>query len=107
MPTLKKNPSFVDFQNYVRALEEERGFIQQTVLEKCLLLGEEIGELFKAIRKKENIKIDNNSKIYSIPEELADIVIMTCSLANHLNVDLEAAFRDKEEINKKRIWDYT
>jgi NTP pyrophosphatase (non-canonical NTP hydrolase) len=104
MPVLKDNPSLIDFQNYVEELEEERGFIQQTVLEKCLLLGEEIGELFKAIRKNEHIKIDPKSKIYSIHEELADIVIMVCSIANHLHVNLETAFRNKEELNKSRNW---
>jgi len=31
---------------------KERGFENETVLEQCLLLGEEVGELFKAVRKQ-------------------------------------------------------
>lgn len=54
MPILKENPTLNDFQIYVTELEKERGFSQEPVLQKCLLLGEEIGELFKAIRKQEN-----------------------------------------------------
>ncbi len=101
---LKKQPTFEDFQKYVQQLEEERGFAKEGVLQKCLLLGEEVGELFKAIRKKEKIKIDHNSKFGSIDEELADIIIHLCAIANRLDIDLEKAFRDKEEINKNRTW---
>ena len=63
------------FKNTLKELEEERGFTSETVLQKCLMLGEEVGELFKAVRKKEKMKIDSNSKLGSIDEELADIII--------------------------------
>jgi NTP pyrophosphatase (non-canonical NTP hydrolase) len=104
VPSLKENPTITDFQNYVVELENERGFANQHVLEKCLLLGEEIGELFKAIRKKTNISIDKNSKVGEVSEEIADILIMLCSVANRLDVNIEHAFRAKEEINKTRKW---
>ena len=102
---LKNNPTLKDFQEYVNQLEKERGFIKQNVLQKCLLLGEEIGELFKAIRKMEAISIDRqNSTITTVEEELADILIYICSIANRYNIDMETAFREKEEENKKRVW---
>lgn len=104
MPILKTKPTLKDIQEYVIELEKERGFSEQTVLQKCLMLGEEVGELFKAIRKQQNIKIDSNSKFGTIDEELADILIFICSIANRNEIDLEKAFRDKEEINKTRIW---
>lgn len=37
---LKTEPTLADFQVYVKELELERGFSDQTALEKCLLLGE-------------------------------------------------------------------
>jgi len=104
MPTLNTNPTLKDIQEYVIQLEKERGFAEQPVLQKCLMLGEEVGELFKAIRKQQNIKIDSNSKFGSINEELADILIFVCSIANRYDINLEEAFRDKEEINKTRTW---
>lgn len=104
MPTLAIKPTLKDIQEYVIRLEEERGFSEQTVLQKCLMLGEEVGELFKAVRKQQNIKIDANSKFGTIEEELADILIFVSSIANRYEIDLEKAFRDKEEINKMRIW---
>jgi NTP pyrophosphatase (non-canonical NTP hydrolase) len=104
MPELRKKPTLTDFQRYVAELEQERGFSEQGVLKKCLLLGEEIGELFKSIRKREGISIDLGSKASTVDEELADVLIMLCSIANRLGVDLEEAFRCKEEINKGRTW---
>ncbi|MHA1112372.1 MAG: MazG nucleotide pyrophosphohydrolase domain-containing protein [Promethearchaeota archaeon] len=104
MPILKPNPTLTDFQSYVVSLEEERGFSDQNVKEKCLMLGEEVGELFKAIRKQEGIKIDMNSKFGSIEEELADILIFLCAIANRYDIDLEIAFRNKEKINHQRVW---
>ena len=104
MPSLNQKPTLNDFQHYVRELEEERGFSGQTVLQACLQLGEEIGELFQAIRKVENMKVDHDSKFGSVEEELADIFIFMCSIANRYDIDLEKAFREKEEVNKKRAW---
>lgn len=104
MPELKQFPTLKDFQDYVSRLEEERGFTEQTVLQRSLLLGEEVGELFKAIRKSEKMSVDQKSTIGSVDEELADILIFVCSIANRFGIDLEKAFREKEEINKKRTW---
>lgn len=104
MPELS-TATLKNLQTYVTELEIERGFIDQTILEKCLLMGEEMGELFKAIRKAENISIDNNSDSFHVGEELADIIIYVCAIANRSGIDLEEAFRKKEEINKKRRWE--
>lgn len=40
-----------DLQCYVAEMEEERGFSHCDVVQRCLQLGEEVGELFKAVRK--------------------------------------------------------
>lgn len=104
MPDLKQKPTLEDFQEYVSQLEKERGFKDQTTIDKCLLLGEEVGELFKAVRKSEGISVDINSSFTEIGDELADIFIYLCAIANRKGINLEAAFRKKEEKNKQRIW---
>ena len=101
---LKENPTLRDYQEYVKILEIQRGFTNQNALEKCLLLGEEMGELFKSIRKAANLKTDITSNISSVNEEIADMLIYLCSIANRFEIDIEKAFREKEEINKKRKW---
>jgi NTP pyrophosphatase (non-canonical NTP hydrolase) len=106
MPALKQQPALSDYQQYVHALEEEFGFIDQTVLMKCLLMGEEVGELFRAIRKQEHIKMDKNgTQAGAIDEELVDIFIYLCAIANRYGIDLEEAFRQKEIKNNQRRWE--
>ena len=104
MPFLPKSPTLAAYQTYVVELEQERGFEEQSARDKCLLLGEEIGELFKAIRKAEGLKVDLNSDSSEVSHELADILIYICAIANRYGIDLETAFREKEAINEKRQW---
>lgn len=104
MPELNNKPILADFQKYVTRLEHERGFIKQTTIDKCLLLGEEVGELFKAVRKSEGLSVDTNSTFTDIGDELTDVLIYLCAIANRKGIDLEEAFRAKEEKNKKRVW---
>ncbi len=104
MPQLAK-ATLSNLQIYVSELENERGFSGQSVIQKCLLLGEEVGELFKAVRKSEKISTDLNSSIHDVSEELADILIYVCAIANRYNIDLEEALLAKEEINKRRKWE--
>lgn len=104
MPTLAPGPTLSAFQSYVRELEQERGFADQSALEKCLLLGEEVGELFKAIRKQRGMTVDASSKVGAIGDELADVFIYLCSIANRYDIDLEQAFREKEAVNATRTW---
>lgn len=105
MQNLKTTPTLPDFQQYVRELEEERGFAKQTNAQKGLLLGEEIGELFRAMRKREaELRVDANSEAHNVADELADVFIYLCAIANRYEVDLEQAFRNKEEKNKTQVW---
>jgi len=104
MPQLNDHPMLADYQSYVARLEIERGFEDQSARDKCLLLGEEIGELFKAVRKAEGLKVDTSSQFGTVSEELADILIYVCAIANRYDINLESAFREKEAINHQRSW---
>lgn len=104
MLNLTPHPDLKTIQEYVHELKKERGFLNNSLQQECLLLGEEVGELFKAVRKQQNMKLDAKSTAGSVDEELADVLIYLCSIANHLDIDLEQALRSKEEINKQRTW---
>jgi len=101
---LKKNPTLRDFQNYVKQLVKERGFEKENLPQIFMLFLEECGEFAKAARKKGGMKTDKNSKEYSVEQEAADVFIYLLDICNQLGVNLEKAFREKEEINKKRVW---
>ena len=101
---LKKNPTLRDFQKYVAAMLKERRFRRQTVSDTFLLFLEECGEMAKAARKASKLKTDAHSEQFCIGHEVADIFIYLLEICGHYNIDLEKAFREKEEINKNRIW---
>jgi len=101
---LDPRPTLSDLQCYVTELEAERGFSDQSARDKCLLLGEELGELFRAVRRAEGLKVDPTSRAADVADELADCLIYLCAIANRYGVDLEAAFRAKEAKNRERTW---
>ena len=100
--SLPANATLADLQVYVAELERQRGFDAQSPIDKCLLLGEEVGELFKPVRTSEGLKIDVPGG--EVGAELADVLIYLCAIANRYDLDLEAEFRAKEALNKTRVW---
>ncbi len=103
---LKENPTLADIQQYVIDMEKERGFSHVGIVEQSLLLVEEIGELCKVIRKHHTaMGVDVNKQYdFDAAGEIADVLIMLTAVANRLDIDIEKAFRDKEEQNKQRTW---
>ena len=103
----KEDTSLVELQNYINNVLEIRGFNNQSIELKLMLLMEEVGELAKSIRKDstrlpiDRCKINNYS---SIEEEIADVLIILFSIANKLQIDLYDAFLKKEKENIKRKW---
>jgi NTP pyrophosphatase (non-canonical NTP hydrolase) len=102
---LKENPTLSDFQNYVAAMVKERDFGKETVAEIFMLFLEECGELAKAARKTQKIHSDKNSELFHVDHEAVDVFMYLLDICNHFDIDLEKAFREKEEINKKRTWE--
>jgi len=101
---LKPNPTLKDLQEYVAHMIEVRGFGEETLPEVFMLFMEECGEFAKAIRKHSGMKTDDTSEKFKLSSEAADILTLFLDLCTMLNIDLEQAFREKEEINKTRTW---
>jgi NTP pyrophosphatase (non-canonical NTP hydrolase) len=105
MSSLPKSPTLPEVQKFITQLEQEKGWDKDTVLQKCLMLGEEVGELFRSIRKTEaSLPYDSKSPVASTAEELADILMLLCFIANRLEIDLESALREKDTMNRMRRW---
>ncbi|GAB3559319.1 hypothetical protein GCM10027444_41990 [Actinopolyspora lacussalsi] len=104
MRPLPADVTLTEIQRYVTEMETERGFADNTVLEQSLKLGEEYGELCKAIRERSGLAIDPGSATGSVGGELADVLIYLCAIANRFDIDLDEALRDKERRNEARTW---
>ncbi|UZR94575.1 MazG nucleotide pyrophosphohydrolase domain-containing protein [Chondrinema litorale] len=105
MPQLPEKPELKDFQDYIKQLCIEKGWNKNNHLEIFLLFMEEVGELAKAMRNAEKLyQEEGKAAGFELEEEFADVFNYLLDLANHFNIDLEEAFRKKNEINKNRKW---
>jgi NTP pyrophosphatase (non-canonical NTP hydrolase) len=94
-----------EYQDLIKRLVVERGFDKETVPEVFTLLVEEIGELAKAIRKRNGQKVDTTRRQHDVEEEVADVFWLLLDLCNRLEIDLGTAFALKEKINASRQWE--
>lgn len=96
--------SLTDYQAYLKTELGERGFSDESIEQKFMLLTEELGELAKAIRKQSNVKTATDSTTRNVVEECGDVLIMALDVCSKLGIDAEDAIRRKEEMNKQRTW---
>lgn len=92
-------------QTYVTAKITERGFDDESLHERLLLLTEEVGELVKACRKHSGMYTNQHESDHrSIGEELTDVLNMTFAVAAALGIDVEEEFHKKEKIIDARTY---
>ena len=100
----KNDASLTEWQAYIQGKIEERGFADETLQDKFILLVEEVGELAKALRPVTGVKSASDSETLELKHEIADIFCLLSVVANKLDIDIDEALRSKEEKNNKRIW---
>lgn len=106
MAKLNDKPTLSDLQKHIKQVGEERGWDRNNYLEIFLLFSEEVGELAKAIRDYSGLYAEKAKKSKADLEgEFADVLNYLLDLANCFSIDLEQAFRKKDELNAKRDWD--
>ena len=92
-------------QTYVAEKIEERGFEDESLQERLLLLVEEVGELTNACRKINGMNVDTNRDIENgVGEEIADVINLVFAVGIKLNLDIEKEFIAKNEKVDKRIY---
>lgn len=95
--------SLKELQAYVDKTCLERGFADETLAQKFMLLSEELGEYAKAARKDAGIKSADDTK-RDVALEAADVLFVFLNTCSKLGIDLEEAFKAKEVINNSRNW---
>jgi NTP pyrophosphatase (non-canonical NTP hydrolase) len=105
MAQLPERPTLSDLQRYMDEVCQERGWMKDTPSEKFLLFVEEVGELAKEMRKVAGLYAEPAKQHpIGLDEEFADVLSYLLDLANCFGVDLEQAFRAKEQVNQARTW---
>lgn len=100
-----------EYQRYIHDLEAFHGWLDVDLVHNCFLMGEEVGELFKAVRKH-NRYFDESAKgapdpatKQAVAEEIVDVMNYLLAIANRMDIDVEQAFREKNGLNQRRRWD--
>lgn len=94
-----------DFQRWHRALDDEKGLLQDLYF-NFICLTEEIGELGAVLARswraaKQGQDVNNQE---ALQEELADCLAYLLKLANDAGLDLEEAYLEKMRTNRGREW---
>jgi len=81
MELLSPGASLPNIQNYVRRMEAERGLDHQDLASQCLKLGEEVGELYRAVRKLQGNPQDPSGRITDVGDEAVDAQAFEAAVA--------------------------
>ncbi|MGF1467935.1 MAG: MazG nucleotide pyrophosphohydrolase domain-containing protein [Sandaracinaceae bacterium] len=108
---LADGASMAAYQRYVHELEAMHGWLDVDLVHNCFLMGEEVGELFRAVRRfrrfyeqAEADEATTEERRAQVAEEIVDVLNYLLALANRLDIDVESAFRDKNARNQRRTW---
>src|SRR5690606_10147462 len=101
-----------EYQRYVHALEAMHGWFDVDLVHNCFLMGEEVGELCKAVRRVERLyeqagseAVLDEARRTDVADEIVDVLNYLLAIANRLDIDVEQAFRRKNAENQRRRWE--
>ena len=103
---LPDNPTMQAFQQLVFELERHHGWLDVDLVHNCFLMGEEVGELFAEIRRYNKYFSEGDTAVSKadVADEIVDVLNFLLAIANRLDIDVETAFRNKNERNFNRTW---
>ena len=104
-PNQTQNAALAAYQQYVKQVMAERGFDDETVSQKFMLLLEQAGEFAQAAREKANLAQASDADVEDLHDAAADVFTILLDLCNQLNLDLEKAFIKREHKNQTRTWE--
>jgi NTP pyrophosphatase (non-canonical NTP hydrolase) len=96
-------PALRVFQNYYRRAALQRGYERESTQNCLLLMVEEVGELARALRKKEKLTRHGSAIRNAESLELADVFMYVIHMANILKIDLGQAVQQKELLNIEKL----
>ena len=100
-----QNAALAAYQQYVRQVMDERGFDDERISQKFMLLLEEAGEFAQAAREKASLAQATDASVEDLNDAAADVFAILLDICNQLSIDLEQAFIKREHKNQTRTWE--
>lgn len=96
-------PALKAFQEYYKRAALQRGYTKERPKDCLLLMVEEVGELARALRKREKLVRHAGYQGLNEAHELADVFLYVVHMANVLGFDLADIVQQKESINVEKF----
>jgi NTP pyrophosphatase (non-canonical NTP hydrolase) len=96
-------PALNAFQEYYKRAAIQRGYTKEQPKDCLLLMVEEVGELARALRKREKLVRHGSYKGSNEAHELADVFLYVVHMANVLDLDLASIVQEKEIMNVEKF----
>lgn len=100
-----ENATLTAYQQYIQQVMRERGFDDERISQKFMLLLEEAGEFAKTARKNAHLAQATDSPVGDLSDAAADVFAVLLDICNQLNLNLEQAFIAREHKNQGRTWE--
>jgi NTP pyrophosphatase (non-canonical NTP hydrolase) len=100
-----RDSNLTAYQEYVRQVMSERGFDDETVSQKFMLLLEQAGVFAQAAREKANLAQAADAVTEELDDAAADVFTILVDICNQTGIDLEKAFINREHKNQTRTWE--
>ena len=81
---LPEDASMKTYQRYVHDLESMHGWLDVDLVHNCFLMGEEVGELFKAVRRYEKLFDQSEAAPATLAERKTDVAHELVDVLNYL-----------------------
>lgn len=108
LPELPEGADLAALGAFVHGLEAQHGWLDADLPRNCFLMGEEVGELFRAVRRLEAAERRGDGRpealVAQVGEEVVDVLNYLLAICDRLGIDLEQAFRAKNALNQTRTW---
>jgi NTP pyrophosphatase (non-canonical NTP hydrolase) len=92
-------------QAFILALEARQGWDREDMRTCLLHMGEELGEVYEAARRWQAAPVDRRAERQAaLGHELVDVLNYLLAVANRADIDLQAAFIEKNARNQTRVW---
>lgn len=96
-------PALNAFQEYYKRAAIQRGYTKEQPKDCLLLMVEEVGELARALRKREKLVRHGSYRGSNEAHELADVFLYVVHMANVLGLDLASIVQEKEIMNVEKF----
>lgn len=101
---IRTDSSLSELMEYVSEVDFQR-FGKTNILQKCMILTEEVGELFKALRIFIGMPTHEKTNYHNLEDEFGDVLYLLLAIAKFCKINPARALLNKIEKDKDKHYE--